>query len=61
MVGLSKYKGHSINKGNLKKKKKKWKINFFYKCKLYIVWNWVIGKIILILPKCLLFGIQNCS
>ena len=46
------YKGHSINKGNYFEK---YRINFvsknFHKCKLYIVWNWFIVKIILIVQK----------
>ena len=43
------YEGHSINWGNIFEKSK---IIFFpHKCKLCIVWNWFLAKIILILQK----------
>ena len=53
-----KYKCHSMNTKNIFEKKRK--IIFFHKCKLHIVWNWFIVRIILILQK-YLFWDKQCS
>ena len=53
--------GHSINLRNYFEKKKIIKKKFFSKCKLSIVWNWFIAKIISISQKYLFRGYLKCQ
>ena len=72
IIRQSLHESHSINKRKffffLRKKQNKFSFqNFFLKCKLCIVWNWFIAKIILLSQKYLFYGylkwwqIKQCS
>ena len=56
IVKMCSYLHRSIIQGLFKERE----INFLPKFKLYIVWNWFMAKIILILQKCF-EAIQNGS